>query len=67
MQDKLKVGSIVYLKAEDDPKQLMTVEQLSSTCDGTSHDGQGVLCVWFEETELHRAWLSESSLVLINE
>lgn len=55
----LKVGDVVRLRAGG---ELMTVEEVKVSCDGTGGDGAGVLCVWFMGTALRKAWLSESSL-----
>lgn len=65
-QSVLKVGDVVRLKAGGEP---MTIAEVRAGCDGTSHDGAGLRCQWFEGclsgmfgVTLHEGWLSESSV-----
>lgn len=60
--EMLKVGDVVKLKAGG---TAMTVVEVRDGCDGTGGDGLGLLCAWFEGGELHKAWLSESSIMLV--
>lgn len=58
-QRAIQVGDRVRLKAGSEP---MTVAAVRAAGDGTSHDGVGLLCLWYEDNTLCRAWLSASSV-----
>lgn len=61
----LKVGDVVKLKVDNDNPLLMTIEEIRTNCDGTGHDGAGLRCRWFEDTEIYEAWVSESSVEFV--
>jgi hypothetical protein len=64
---KISLGALVYLKADDcQQPHMMIVERFIISCDGTSHDGAGLYCRWYEGNMVFRGWISESSVKVLN-